>query len=203
MKKNLIIAILMFASMSAFAQRAIGSLNIQPKLGLNIASMTNFEGPDARIAFVAGAEAEYQVTDMLSISAGALYSQQGVKMSNEESYITAKTDYVNIPILANVYVIKGLAVKLGVQPGFMINDKAKVKADEMYAEVDLSDLLKQEIGVKLKSFDLSIPVGLSYEFNNIQIDARYNWGLTKLIKYESESTKHSVFQITLGYKFGL
>lgn len=55
--------------------------------------------------------------------------------------------------------------------------------------------------VKAKSVDFSIPVGLSYEYNNFQLDARYNWGLTKA--FENSKAKNSVFQITLGYKFDL
>ena len=51
------------------------------------------------------------------------------------------------------------------------------------------------------SFDLSIPVGLSYEYKNVCLDARYNYGLTNFEKGYNQ--KNSVFQITLGYKFGL
>ena len=52
-----------------------------------------------------------------------------------------------------------------------------------------------------KTVDLSIPIGLSYEFSNFVIDGRYNWGLTKVAK-DSDS-KNSVFQNTLGYKLPL
>ncbi len=194
----------MLASMNVFAQRAVGSWNIQPKLGLNIASMTDSEDTDARIAFAVGAEAEYQATDMLSFSAGALYSQQGIKSPSSEVNVTIKMDYINIPILANVYVAKGFAVKLGLQPGFLINDKAKVSSNGASAEMDLTAVLQAEgIAVKVNSFDLSLPVGVSYEFSNIQVDARYNWGLTKAITAPNETTKHSVFQFTVGYKFSL
>lgn len=31
------------------------------------------------------------------------------------------------------------------------------------------------------------------------IDARYNWGLTKI--YDDDKAKNSVFMISLGYKF--
>ena len=51
--------------------------------------------------------------------------------------------------------------------------------------------------------DLAIPLGISYEFNHVVLDARYNLSLTKAISAYGESTKHRVFQITLGYKFGL
>jgi hypothetical protein len=55
----------------------------------------------------------------------------------------------------------------------------------------------------VKSFDFSIPVGLSYEFSNFVVDARYNWGLTKTIDGLGDGTKNSVLQFTFGYKFVL
>ena len=105
-------------------------------------------------------------------------------------------DYINIPILANVYVAKNFAVKVGLQPGFNTTDKIKVTANGMSAEMDLS-----KVGLESKSFDLSLPVGISYEFNNIVIDGRYNLGLTEVV--EDTDSKNSVFQFTVGYKFKL
>ena len=55
----------------------------------------------------------------------------------------------------------------------------------------------------VKSFVLSIPVGVSYEFSSVVLDARYNLGISKAASAEGESTKHNVFQFTVGYKFSL
>lgn len=110
MKKFILMAAVMLSSMTAFAQTKQGSLTVQPKLGLNIATLTKAEGSDPRFGLAAGAEFEYGATDMVGISFGALYSMQGCK--NEG--LTAKLDYINIPILANVYVAPGFAVKLGI-----------------------------------------------------------------------------------------
>ena len=52
--------------------------------------------------------------------------------------------------------------------------------------------------------DVSIPVGISYEYLNVVLDARYHFGLTKLYKDESWPTeKNKVFTFTVGYKFNL
>ncbi len=191
MKKIMLVAALMLSSVATFAQHAVGSFNIQPKVGLNIANLTGDGKPDARVGLVAGAEGEYQATDIFSVSAGVLYSMQGAK-ANWDNLIDAtnRLDYINVPIMANVYVVKGLAVKLGVQPGFNVSNKL---AANNRATVDNP--------VKAQSVDVAIPVGVSYEYNNFQLDARYNWGVTKV--YEGSKVKNSVFQITLGYKFDL
>ncbi len=166
---------------------------------MNVASLTKSDGADARIGFAAGLEGEYQATDIFSLSAGVIYSQQGNKYDKDDKGLSAsytnKLDYINIPVMANVYVVPGLAVKLGVQPGFNVNSKGHGVVDTFLGSAH------KDVDKDAKSFDFSIPVGLSYEYSNVVLDARYNWGLTKV--WDGSDAKNSVFQITLGYKFSL
>lgn len=192
MKKILLMAVVMLASVASYAQQAVGTFTLQPKIGMNVASLTKCDGCDPRIGLAAGVEAEYQATDIFSVSAGLIYSMQGNKGEEEGVTLTTKLDYINIPILANVYVTKGLAVKLGVQPAFNVSDKQKLSGGK--ASVEAED-------VGAESFDFSIPVGLSYEYNNVVFDARYNFGVTNIA--DGGDSKNSVFQFTLGYKFAL
>lgn len=192
MKKILLMAVVMLASVASYAQQAVGTFTLQPKIGMNVASLTKSDGADPRIGLAAGVEAEYQATDIFSVSAGLIYSMQGNKAKEEGVTLTTKLDYINIPILANVYVTKGLAVKLGVQPAFNVSDKQKLSGGK--ASVEAED-------VGAESFDFSIPVGLSYEYNNVVFDARYNFGVTNIA--DGGDSKNSVFQFTLGYKFAL
>lgn len=192
MKKLFLMAVVMLASVASYAQHAVGSVTLQPKVGLNIASLTKSDGADPRYGVAAGAEFEYQATDIFSVSAGALYSMQGNKYKSGKSTVTNKIDYINIPILANVYVVKGLAVKLGIQPGFKVNNEVKFAYGDKSHSEDVDNA---------KSFDFSIPVGLSYEYSNVVLDARYNFGCTKVADHVD--ARNSVFQITLGYKFDL
>lgn len=197
MKKLFLAVVAMMVSAATFAQNEVGQLTIQPKVGVNIANITDADDTDPRIGLAAGAEFEYGLTDNIGLSAGVLYSMQGFKTTEDGADCTLKLDYLNVPILANFYVAKGFAVKLGVQPGFKLSSKAKVKASGTSVEVDANDIE----GINIKSIDLSIPVGLSYQYQNIVFDARYNWGVTKIV--DDVDSKHSVFQITVGYKFSL
>ena len=186
------------------AQSEVGSLNIQPKIGLNIATMTA-EDAKSRKAFAAGVEAEYFVHQNVSLSAGAIYSQQGFRDSKEigitdmaapDADCNLILNYINIPIMANLYASNGLAVKAGIQPGFLIRSKFKLTADGTTINADNFT----------RNFDLAIPLGVSYEFNNLQFDIRYNIGITNAthdIYTESGNAKNRVVQISLGYKFWL
>ena len=73
----------------------------------------------------------------------------------------------------------------------------KIKAKTTAGDVENTD------SEGFKKFDLSIPLGLSYQFSDFVIDARYNLGLTKVNKDGDSSSKNGVIQITLGYKFAL
>lgn len=194
MKKLFLVAAFVLSSVASFAQQAAGTFTLQPKVGLNVASMTERDGSDPRIGLAVGAEGQYQFSDLVGVSFGLLYSQQGatgeLNLAGFKGDNTLKLDYINVPILANVYLYKGLAVKLGVQPGFKVN--SSIKSSKLDESVDLNNV---------KGFDFSIPVGLSYEFSNVVFDARYNFGCTKT--FEKADSRHSVFQFTVGYKFAL
>ncbi len=194
MKKLFVMAAMVLSSVGAFAQYSAGDITIQPKVGLSIADCTDADDSKTRAGVVAGAELEYHLSPLVGISAGLQYSMQGCKVKEDGIEATIKNDYLNIPILANFYVAQGLAIKAGVQPGFKLSSKVTAKAGGISATTDIdSDVFK--------SFDLSIPVGVSYEYQNIVLDARYNWGVTKIA--DDSNSKNSVFQITLGYKFAL
>lgn len=198
MKKTFLMALMaLFTSVASFAQQSVGSLTIQPKIGLNVANVSDGDGSDNRIGLALGAEFEYRLTPVFSLSAGALYSMQGCKGTAEDEDgntgdVSLKLDYINVPILANVYVVKGLAIKLGIQPGFNVRHKATATVSGVNVTTNLPGV---------KSVDFSIPIGVSYEFNRFVIDGRYNLGVTKLI--DGADSKHSVFQFTFGYKFSL
>ena len=210
MKKLFFAAAVLMCSLTAFAQTKEGTFNILPKAGINISNLSNKDNAKVKLGFTAGAEAEYQLTKQLSLSAGAMFSTQGAKsttvfreVDNTTKEIrevdiknTMEFDYINVPILANYYIIEGLAVKLGIQPGF--NIVAKRKRTDGVDKV--SENLKN-LGVDVRKVDFSIPIGISYELNDFVVDARFNLGLTEVA--DLVKSKNRVFQITFGYQIDL
>ena len=214
MKKIMMIAALMVATLSASAQNEVGQFTLKPMVGMNIASMTKAENSKVRVGLAAGVEGEYGVAENFSVSAGLLYSMQGVK---ENGSLTAsvpaigtvhyngdrklKLDFLNIPILANYYIVKGLAVKAGVQPGFCVSKKQTLNGVGAVNGQSYNIDVDEKIENGVKTFQLAIPVGLSYEYESFVLDARYNIGVTKAL--EGSDSRHNVFSVTLGYKFAL
>lgn len=201
MKRLIIFAAMLATTVAAMAQPEEGNFTIQPKFGINVATLSDADKSIVDITF--GLEAEYMFSDWFGLSVGAVLSNQGAKY-NETATVPkyeVDLDYVQVPVLANFYVLPGLAIKAGVQPGFKMrakykNENGTVDLDRLYG---LYNHVMDE-NLKVSSFDISIPVGISYEFKNIVLDARYNWGLNKVLN-QGDAFYNRWFMVTLGYKF--
>jgi hypothetical protein len=205
MKKLMILMAILTMAVVAKAQHEEGDFMVQPKVGLNIATLSDADKSITDLHF--GIEAEYMVADKFSLGLGAILSNQGAKYDYWDEFgqnkYTVDLDYVHVPILASYYVLPGLAVKAGVQPGFKM--RAKAKFDDRTIDLDELYKLGSELAgedIKVSKFDLSIPVGISYEYKNIVLDARYNWGLLKVMNV-GEAFYNRCFMLSLGYKLEL
>lgn len=132
--------------------------------------------------------------------------------------------FLNVPVKCNVYLTDNFALKAGVQLGFMLSSKFKYNvvsglydklnpgniiyydADGNPAQEGSNVYLAEEIDVKdsYKHFDISIPVGFSYEYENVILEAQYRIGLSKLnLDGYADKLRSSVFSVTVGYRLGL
>lgn len=195
MKKILMMCAALFAAVNMNAQSA-GEMYVKPMIGGTLSTITKTDA-DMKFGVVGGAEFGYNLSDNLALTAGALFTMEGAKKDESGIKSTTELSYLNVPLLLNYYVAPGFAVKAGIQPGFFLSQETKIEGGGQEIKVTGSD--------GLNKFDLSIPVGVSYEFSNFVIDARYNLGLLKIAKdddhhYETSDGKNSFFMLTIGYK---
>lgn len=198
-KVFLAIAAVVLSATTAMAQSEAGSVYIKPMVGGTLTTLTKLDDSKMKLGFVGGAEFGYQVSNEFAVTAGVLASMQGCKFKDDvyEKDRSTTLTYLNIPILANYYIVPGLAIKAGIQPGFMLSHKTKWTDTDTGVDMDVTS----KDG--LKKFDFSIPLGLSYEISDFVIDARYNLGLTKISKTDINKSKNSVIMLTVGYKIPL
>jgi len=237
----ILFAAISLSTMTAAAQNKVGEFSLKPMIGINVSDLSSDEEVNykAKVGFTEGMEAEYGVTPWLGVSLGAMYSQQGAKYEaslgqlgvNEEGRKVAviiglkgklKADYINMPLLANFYVWKGLSVKTGLQVGFLVNDKMSGNGTlARLTELPVDQIIQEDLSIPLttgnffssfsveesdicKSVVFGIPVGLSYEYKNITLDARCYFGLTRMDDVEDDApARNRCLSITLGYKFKL
>ena len=212
------------ATLSANAQAEPGSLTIQPHVGGSAGMFTNSDGQvidktavdierDANGGGIIGVELEYQVAKRLGIAAGVNYMQAGTawKDVDKNGYkykdMKLETGCVSVPVVANFYLCKGLALKSGVQFNFLTNAKLKATSEKTDGNFTSKVEYDRKVMDSFNKFDVAIPVGLSYEFKvPIVIDFRYNIGLTKINKddiFKDRNCKSHTCTITVGYKFKL
>ena len=224
MKKVFLIAAMIVATLSANAQAEPGTLTIQPHVGGSAGMFTNSDGQvidktavdiekDANGGGVIGVELEYQVAKRLGIAAGVNYMQAGTawKDVDKNGYkykdMKLETGCVSVPVVANFYLCKGLALKSGVQFNFLTNAKLKATSEKTDGNFTSKVEYDRKVMDSFNKFDVAIPVGLSYEFKvPIVIDFRYNIGLTKINKddiFKDRNCKSHTCTITVGYKFKL
>lgn len=193
-------------------------------------SGTNYMKNRYKQGINAGAEFQYQITDNFAVSAGAMYSMEGTNFSdviyfsndNKHQYEYNDQDmqlhYINVPIMAVGYLGEsGFAIKAGVQIGVLLNASQSYKivgydkvGNEWQVNEELSGSYSESSPDAFHKLNVSIPVGVSYEFSNVALDLRYNIGLSKLYKsimYKDypgiDKVKNSTIEFIVGYKFEL
>lgn len=118
------------------------------------------------------------IKSLLFVQPEIQYSQEGFS-TDYENLGDVKVDYLTVPILAKVYVLKLLSFETGPQFGFLVND---------------SDFTDANSFVPSWAFgtSLNLPLGLS-------INARYISGLNDT--YDGISGKNQVVQVGAAFQF--
>ncbi len=164
------------------------------KGGVNFATITgdDFESPDSRTSFHVGVLLELPITDMFSLQAEALYSGQGFEFEGlGGDKVEYQLDYVNVPVLAKIYITNGFSLEVGPQVSFKVNEEFDNDPDNDPGDFDLDEA---------ESVDFALAGGLTFKTDmGLFATGRYTYGLTDIIK--DVDAKNTVFQIGIGYKF--
>ena len=226
MKKLLIVLSLFFLSMTVHAQ-VESYWRIYPKLGFTLAKFPNniFYSGDKELSeytarykqgMTGGLEVAYE-RGVVTFMAGLMYANRGTKYNDytyEDAGLIEKVSgiqytlhYLEIPLMTGYEILEGLKIKAGIQPGFLLKAKfmqSKITSEKQkdgQTKVIATEETDSDASDMFKKFDFSIPVGISYEFSNVVIDARYVFGVTQnsdLIK-----ARNGGFTFTVGYGFDL
>ena len=227
MKRIITLAFLSAISLASFAQSKVGTWSVIPHVGVSIASLTHQSGgievgdnqsqelkPQARPGFTGGVDVMYQASDNIGLSIGLSYVQAGCKYKDVDDNGVIwhdhydRMDYISVPLVAHSYIAPGLSINVGVAPSFLIYGKyhAGMQTYDLDADGHRTNVkeaeIDQDIKKGLRKFTLSIPVGISYEYENVVLDARYNVGMLNVYKH-GLSARNKVFEVSVGYKFDL
>jgi hypothetical protein len=117
------------------------------------------------------------VKSLLFIQPEVQYSQEGFSTNIKD----VKVDYLTVPLLAKVYVVKLLSFETGPQFGFLVNDDNFGDANSFVPSWAFGT-------------SLNLPLGLS-------INARYVSALDDTFDNPTLSGKNQVFQLGAAFQF--
>ena len=227
MKRIAVLIVLVTSTLVSMAQNKPGTWSVIPHVGVSISSLLGGSGiyevgdnmtvevkPHALLGFVGGADVMYQASDAVSLSAGLSFVQAGCKLEDYTDEYTIVYDrnlrmnYVTMPILIHSYLLPGLSVKAGIEPTLLVSAKNHEvqQSYEVDKEGKKSNFHEDEFTIdmnnRMRKFGLSIPVGVSYEYENVVLGALYHVGVFNIYKY-GDSSRNSVFEVSVGYKLNL
>ncbi|MCK0200358.1 porin family protein [Ornithobacterium rhinotracheale] len=212
MKKLVLTAAIAFSGIVGLNAQSMESLQIGARAGYNYSTLRGDTAKDTDVKGLSGYNVglfvEVPVTERFSIQPEVQYSTQGAKWEGKllgDSKL--KLQYINVPVLAKVYVADGFNIQAGPQFGF------KTGADWEYDSKLFNNTTKVNLDDAVSGFDFGLVFGAGYKTPiGLTIDARYDLGLTNVFDKDNESFKtisvsndndfkNGVFSIGLGYQF--
>lgn len=194
MKKSaLAIAAAIVFTFNLNAQNHTDLIQFGIKAGVNFASLSGDDvDTDSRTGFHAGGLVEIPFSERFSVQPEIMYSQQGAQGQVLFGEGTLKLDYIQVPVLAKIYLVDGLNLQIGPQVGFRMKENFELDTGDNEFEGDL--------GIEDNDIDFGLAGGVEYKFNNgFFIQARYNYTFTEALP--DSDVKNSVIQAGIGYLF--
>lgn len=206
MKKIFILAIGLFVTGVANAQSTDKPIKIGAKAGVNFSNIIKEDGnnsfkTDYLTGYHAGLTLDIKLSDNLAFTPELLYSTKGYKLTSVIGEYTQTTNFIDVPILASIKLVKGLNLVAGPQVSFLLSTDNKFEtgfgtAQQKIVEDDSDRFKKSLVGGV---------VGFRYDFSNkIGLNGRYALDFQKNNENGSSQTpefKNQVFQLGLGLKF--
>ncbi|BBA28978.1 outer membrane beta-barrel protein [Prevotella melaninogenica] len=191
-------------------EHTIWDIYAAPKVGLNLSNVLGLDN-SVKPGLVAGAYVEVFVAKNIAIDVEMQYSHQGG--SSIYRNINTTDDYgnpiiqkygpynVNLHYINTNYIVRWYpwadlpwSFTTGVHAGYVISAHAKEKNGE---DINLKN--------HIHSGDVALPLGVSYEWKQWQIEARYNLYFRKLARDTEakdllKNARNSMLEVTLGYR---
>lgn len=200
MKKLICLVVIAFLGFSN--SNAQEFIKFGAKGGVNFTNITTdgFDDENSRTGFHLGLLVEIPFSDRISIQPEVLYSTQGVNdasFTESGSLITSdfELDYIQVPVMAKLYLIQGLAVEVGPSFNFLVKEEAELTSSAGSLLID-SDIAE--------SFEFGGAVGLSYNFRGgFFTSARYTQGFSDIFENANieDDARNNGIQLGIGYMF--
>ncbi|WP_345164426.1 porin family protein [Nibribacter koreensis] len=141
---------------------------------------------------------------------GVQYAQKGMVLEgtvpgkageymNAKVTVTNKSDYIEVPLLAKLYVAGGLNLFAGPQVSLLVNNKLNVSAGALGISAYNNDF---DWDMGQRQIDVGMAAGLGYQFaNGLNLSGSYDMGLTTVDEGADYKTYNHGFKGSIGFRF--
>lgn len=184
--------------------------NAMQNLNSLVQLSNGYANTEMRPGYHVGGYLRIPVSTGFSIEPGAYYSQKGMRMNGEfssekldflnlKATITNKADYIDVPLLAKVFVADGLHLYGGPQISFLVFNKINLKAGALGFNVVDADF---DYDNPFRKTDFGVVGGVGYRFSNgLNLSAGYDYGLNTVDKNANFDTYNRVIKASVGFEF--
>lgn len=208
------LALVLLAAPTAIARAQLAGPRVGVTAGLNFARLSFEDDEDVdvkmRTALVFGGFAAMPIQGPLEVELGALYSQQGTDLGEDEGIEGGiSLSYLQLPLVAKIgFPIAprpGTAFRphavFGGALGINVGCKVEAAGEGVSGSVDCDH---EDVDLKVKTLDFSLIGGIGADVGPFTVGLRYWHGLTNVDDSEdAEEGKNRVISLTLSYSFPL
>jgi hypothetical protein len=201
MKKSILIAVIAILGFTSAAS-AQEFVYFGAKGGVNFTNMSSdgFDDEKMQTGFHLGLVSEIPLNDRFSLQPEVLYATQGTEanrtFAGQNFNGEYRLDYIQVPVLAKLYLIDGLSIEAGPSFNFLVEEEYNFESDLADGEFD------PEAG---SAFEFGGAIGASYKFNNgFFASARYTQGFTDVFdseNWDDDAVKNNGIQVGIGLMF--
>ncbi len=189
-KLFLSIVFIVITSVAASAQFQLGI-----KGGLNFADfqIDNIQS-NHKTGYHFGAFTTFKL-GKIAVQPEVIFSQQGTEFNFNGKDLKSNFNYVNVPVIFKFYLVGGLNLQVGPQFGFLTG------ATSSFDPIEEIETGESSIKDYYSESDVSLGLGIGWDLPfNINLDFRYNRGLTDISDQNVPATRNQVYQISLGIR---
>ena len=156
---------------------------------------------DMKIVPTFGVIGKYQFTQSFALKSGLEYQQKGRSIDENETDLTNKLQYLNLPVKAEFSAGEKAGFKKGQRVFFVVGPYLSYLLDAE-GEINGEDF---ELGNDTKYFDFGLGFEIGFEFpvftdKALQVGLNYDMGFVEV--YKSESDLHNkMLSVSLGLLF--
>jgi len=150
------------------------------------------------------------LSETFAFEPGLAYSKKGYSLKGDfqipvlkylgiNARAQVQSHYIDIPLLIRANVYKGLNVYAGPQVSYLMRSTLNAKLGVLGITI-----FNRGVGIteRFNKVDMGLTGGIGYQFENgLNVQAGYDYGLSKLDKNDNYSAYNRVVKVSVGYSF--